>query len=457
MLARDMDTQLQQLPTTMIVGLGKTGLSCADFLARRGVPFSVMDTRAEPPGLAELLARHGDVPCFTGGFDAAAMAAAEEIVVSPGIPVDIPELVQAERDGKRIIGDIELFARYVDAPVLAITGTNGKSTVTDLLGQMAAHCQLNVKVGGNIGTPVLDLLPRSAEEPRVDLYVLEISSFQLETTWSLNAAVAILLNISEDHMDRYSSISDYVNAKDRVFSGDGVMVLNLDDPLVAARRRVDRETVGFTLGNPGPGDFGLCEDADDVFLCMGDAALLNTDELQLRGKHNYANCLAALAVGHAWGLPMQAMLETLRNYRGLKHRMQYLGSYQGVDWFNDSKGTNVGATVAAVNGVDCRVVLIAGGDGKGADFSPLRSVVPRLRALVGIGRDGAKLAAVVAPGVQSVQAQDMAEAVRLAASLARSGDCILLSPACASFDMYRNYEERGEDFMRCFTALRGEQ
>lgn len=457
MLAHEVDTQQRQLPAVMIVGLGKTGLSCADFLARRGVSFSVVDTREAPPGLAEFTSRHADAPCFTGGFDADALAAAEEIIVSPGVPVALPELEQAQRDGKRIIGDVELFARYADAPVLAITGTNGKSTVTDMLGSMAVHSQLNVKVGGNIGTPVLELLPADDSEPRVDLYVLEISSFQLETTWSLNATVAVLLNISEDHMDRYSGIGDYVAAKDRIFSGDGVMVLNLDDPRVSSCRRPDREVVGFTLGRPQAGDFGLCEDPEGLYLCMGETRLLKVQELQLRGRHNYANCLAALAAGHAWGLPLQAMLETLRHYRGLKHRMQWLGSWQGADWYNDSKGTNVGACVAAVNGLDGKVVLIAGGDGKGADFSPLQALAPRLRALVTIGRDGGKLATLMSTEVNTVAAADMGEAVTLAAGLAVAGDSVLLSPACASFDMYRNYEERGDDFCRRFAALRGEQ
>lgn len=451
MLAEDMNKRNQQLPATLIVGLGKTGLSCADFLAGQGIAFAVADTRDNPPGLEQLHQRHANAPCFTGGLEPAAVAAAEELVVSPGISVHLPELVEAERQGKRIIGDVELFARYAQAPVLAITGTNGKSTVTDLLGAMATHSQLHVRVGGNIGTPVLDLLPRPGEQ--VDLYVLEVSSFQLETTSSLNAAVAVLLNISEDHMDRYSNIGEYQAAKERIFNGDGAMVINLDDPRVAVLGRADREIFGFTLKEPGPGQFGMVREQGEAWLCHGEQRLLPVSALKIRGAHNYANSLAALAAGHAWGLPMQAMLEALRDYRGLAHRMQCLGTISGVDWYNDSKATNVGAAVAAVNGVDQPVVLIAGGDGKGQDFSPLAQLAPRLRALVTIGRDGSAIAAQLAGKVRVEIATDMEQAVLLASQLAKAGDCVLLSPACASFDMFRNYEHRGEEFSRYVQAL----
>jgi len=443
-----MQTHDDVLPRTLILGLGKTGRACARYLRAKGIPFAIADSRAEPPELTAFQQEFPEVPCFLGGFDAAALAAAEELIVSPGIPLALPELRAAVDAGKAIYGDIELFAREVTVPVVAITGTNGKSTVTDMLGTMAVHCGLRVQVGGNIGTPVLELLPwaRGETVDTTQLYVLELSSFQLETVSSLNATAAVLLNLSEDHMDRYRNVKEYLAAKQRVFQGDGVVVLNRDDPLVAGLPLSGRQVIGFSLLPPAADDFGMSEVNGDSWLCHGNRQLMPVSELKLKGKHNYANALAALALGHVFGMPEAGMLDALRGYAGLPHRTRWLGSFQGCDWYNDSKGTNVGATVAAVSGMDMPVVLIAGGDGKGADFSPLSQLAGKLRGVVLIGRDGPRIGALLASEVNTVYATDMAQAVQAAAALAQPGDCVLLSPACASFDMFDNYEHRGREF-----------
>ncbi len=438
------------LPRTLILGLGKSGQSCARYLAARGVAFAVADSRPQPPDIAAFRDAFPQAPCFVGGFAQQALDAADEIIVSPGIALAEPQLQQAARSGKQLLGDIELFARAARAPVVAITGTNGKSTVTDLLGAMARQCGLRVQVGGNIGTPALDLLPApdadAAQAPQ--LYVLEVSSFQLETTSSLNAAAAVILNLTEDHMDRYRDLRAYLAAKERVFHGDGVAVINRDDALVAALPLRGRKVLGFSLQAPAGEDFGLVARAGTAWLYHGGQPLLPVTEMKLKGRHNFANALAALALGHSVGLAMPQMLTALRLYAGLPHRTNWVTRQRDIDWYNDSKGTNVGATLAAVAGMDSPVVLIAGGDGKGADFSPLADIAPRLRALVLIGRDGPRIAEVMRARVRTVSAVDMVDAVRQCDQLAQPGDCVLLSPACASFDMYNNYEHRGRDFVQ---------
>jgi len=452
---------------TLIVGLGKTGLSCARFLAARGVPLAVTDSRAHPAGLDALREELPDVAVFVGGFDSAALAAAEQLVVSPGVSLREPAIAAVVERGIPVVGDIELFARYAEAPVVAVTGTNGKSTVTALVGAMAQAAGSNVRVGGNIGTPALDLLEGVAAQAERqmfggapaatsavahgiarDLYVLELSSFQLETTYSLNAAAAAVLNVSADHMDRYLDLAEYAAAKQRIYHGDGVMVINADDPVVAAMAMLGRHVVRFGLGEPGAGDFGLRNQDGQAWLAHGAEALMPAHELRLVGRHNLANALAALALGSAVGIPNDAMVQALRRFAGLAHRMQWVGERDGVRWYNDSKGTNVGATLAALRGMAGPVVLIAGGDGKGADFAPLRAVAAdKARAVVLMGRDAGIIEAALAGAVPVVRAADMDDAVHKAGELARRGDAVLLSPACASFDMYNNYEERGEAFM----------
>ena len=352
----------------------------------------------------------------------------------------------------KAIGDIELFCRAVHGeplskPVVAITGSNGKSTVTTLLGEMAEASGLAVGVGGNIGTPVLELL----DDPKTELYILELSSFQLETTETLRATAATVLNLSPDHMDRYPTLADYHRAKQSIYRGCGTAVFNREDPLTSPLLPVTAGAVTFTTKAPDLGQYGLLEDEQGVWLSRGLEKLLNTAEMRIRGRHNQQNALAALALGDAVGLSLDAMLNVLKVFTGLAHRCQWLIEFNGVSWFNDSKATNVGAAVAAINGLGAdisgKVILIAGGDGKGADFSDLRTPVTQfVEHLVLIGRDGPLIGA-VAQGVTSIhQAEAMQDAVQQCAQLAKAGDAVLLAPACASFDMFSSFEKRGEAF-----------
>jgi len=428
---------------TLVVGLGKSGLSAVRTLVNLGVRVAVADSRAAPPGLAALRQEFPGLPCHLGEFAPAVFASATRLLVSPGVSVKTPVIAQAQTRGIPVWGDIELFARLTDMPVAAITGSNGKSTVTTLLGLMAERVGVAVAVGGNLGTPALDLL---TGDPK-DLCVLELSSFQLETTYSLNASVATVLNISPDHLDRYTDLNEYIAAKRRVFRGGGCMVLNGDDPAVVAMAEPGRRVVRFTLSQPAENEFGLRHRDGESWLACGEDCWLAAAELKIGGEHNLANALAALAMGHVLGLERTAMLAALREFTGLAHRTQLVAEHRGVRWFDDSKGTNVGATAAAVNGLPGQLVLIAGGDGKGQDFTPLRAaLIHKVRALVLIGRDAPLIAAAVDGAVPVHYARDMEQAVALAAQLAQAGESVLLSPACASFDMFSGYEERGAVF-----------
>ena len=435
---------------TLIVGLGSTGLSCARFLARQGIEVAVTDSRAQPPALEQLRGEWPAIPLFVGGFNAAAFARAERIVLSPGVSLAEPFLARAQARGVEVIGDIELFARAVQAPVVAITGTNGKSTVTTLVGEMAIAAGKEVRVGGNLGTPALDLLAGD----RPDCYVLELSSFQLETTSSLQGHIAALLNLSPDHLDRYRDQAAYAAAKQRIFPGAALQVVNRDDAAALALADPSRPLCGFTLGIPAAGDFGVRTAQDTEWLAQGDTLLLAAAELRMAGRHNLANALAALAIGTGMGLAMPAMLETLRQFAGLPHRTQWLRERNGVTWYNDSKGTNVGATEAAIAGMSGPVVLIAGGDGKGQDFSPLARVMAGAgRGAVLIGRDAQRIEQALHGVVPVVHAGSMEEAVACADEMAVPGDCVLLSPACASFDMFENYAQRGRMFAAAVERL----
>lgn len=437
---------------TLVVGLGKTGVSCARYLRAQGVSVAVTDSRAEPPGLAALRDTLPSVPAYVGGFEPAIFAAARELVVSPGVPLMEPLIQGAMARGVPVLGDVALFARVAKAPICAITGSNGKSTVTTLLGKMAEACGRRVAVGGNLGTPVLDLLDDQSE-----LYVIEVSSFQLETTEDLSADVAVCLNLSPDHLDRYPNLDAYVAAKARVYYGAKVAVINRDDARVCAMARGSKRQIGFTLGEPQDADYGLRSRDDDTWLCRGREPLMPARQVLIPGRHNLANALAALAMAEACGLEPRPCHETLRRFDGLAHRSQLVADRRGVRWYDDSKGTNPGATVAALEGLvpqgaPYRAVLIAGGDGKGADFAPLAPTVQRAaRAVVLMGRDAPRIAEVLANHAEVRLARDMDEAVALADTLARPGDCVLLSPACASFDMFESYEHRG----RCFIAAVG--
>ena len=442
----------------LVVGLGETGLSCVRHLAGLRRKVVAVDSRERPPRLASVESEFPGVEVRCGGFDAPVFDAAAEIVVSPGVSVREPALRAAAARGVRIVGDVELFARAADAPVVAITGSNGKSTVTSLVSAMARRNGVRSGCGGNLGPPALSLLGRGYE-----LYVLELSSFQLETTSALRPAAATVLNVSPDHLDRYESFDEYVAAKRRVFSGDTVAVANLDDPL-ASRLGGDRgPAIGFST-HPRPdaqwhvagrGGGGA---SNEAWIVRRGHPVMPVDSIPLAGLHNVSNVLAAFALGDAVGLDPGAMSAAAEAWAGLPHRCETVASRGGVRWINDSKGTNVGATVAAIDGVGAQgpVVLIAGGVAKGADFSPLLAPARRhVRCAVLIGRDAPLIDAALDRSIEVRHAPDLAAAVDAAAQTARAGDTVLFSPACASFDMFASFEARGDAFRQLVLARAG--
>lgn len=437
----------------IVVGLGKSGMSLVRFLARQGVRFAVADTRENPPELATLRAQYPGVEVRCGELDVDFLSRASELYVSPGLALATPALQEAAKRGVKLSGDIELFARYAKAPIVAISGSNAKSTVTTLVGEMALAAGRKVAVGGNLGTPALDLL---ADD--IDLYVMELSSFQLETTDRLNAEVATVLNVSEDHMDRYADMQAYHLAKHRIFRGARQVVVNRGDALSRPLVADQLPCWTFGLNKPDFKGFGLVEEDGEKYLAFQFDKLLPVRELKIRGAHNQANALAALALGHAVGLPMEPMLDTLKTFTGLAHRCQWVRERNGVAYYDDSKATNVGAALAAIEGlgadIDGKLVLIAGGDGKGADFSSMREPVARFcRAVVLLGRDAEQIASVLGDALPLVRVRTLDEAVSRSAELAQEGDAVLLSPACASLDMFKNFEERGRLFAQAAEGL----
>ena len=429
----------------VILGLGKTGMSCARFFTERGVSMALMDSRLHPPGLDAVKTSYADVPLYLGGFDWEVLASAREIIVSPGISIKEPAINRAHQAGVTVVGDIEIFCRHARRPIVGVTGSNGKSTVASLVHQMIQASGRTSMLGGNIGTPALDLLPG----PEPEFYVLELSSFQLETTSSLNAAAAVVLNISEDHMDRYANLQEYATTKFRIYNGSGTMVINLDDKMGAAFSQENRQNIYFTVGVPGQRTYGIREYQGKQVIAYGDNDVCPVEYIPIHGRHNIANTLAALSLGTAIGLPTPGMLAGLRAFQGLPHRCQWLRRVDDVDWYNDSKGTNVGASCAAIQGLAGanNVILIAGGDGKGADFTPLAATAAgRVRSAILIGRDAARLAEVLRGVTNVCFALDMDAAVRLAHHQSRPGDIVLLSPACASLDMFTDYTQRGAEF-----------
>lgn len=437
----------------IVVGLGKSGMSLVRFLAQQGVRFAVADTRANPPELATLQRDYPEVEVRCGELDVDFLCRASELYVSPGLALATPALREAAARGVKMSGDIDLFTRHAKAPIVAITGSNAKSTVTTLVGEMAAAAGRKVAVGGNIGTPALDLLSDD-----VELYVLELSSFQLETTERLGAEVATCLNISEDHMDRYDGMAQYHLAKHRIFRGARQVVVNRDDALSRPLIADQVPCWTFGLGKPDFKRFGLIEENGEKQLAFQFEALMPTAELKIRGAHNQSNALAALALGHAVGLPFEAMLQTLRRFAGLPHRCQWVRELRGVGYYDDSKATNVGAALAAIEGLGAdiagKLVLIAGGDGKGADFSALTAPVAKFcRAVVLLGRDAEQIAEALGDAAPLLRVKTLDEAVQRCAELAQSGDAVLLSPACASLDMFKNFEERGRLFAQAAEGL----
>jgi UDP-N-acetylmuramoylalanine--D-glutamate ligase len=452
-----MNANFNKAAAAVIVGLGRTGFSCARYLHRRGWRVVVTDTRAAPPALHSLRQLDPTIDVRLGGLDVRLLDDAMCVVASPGVSLAEPFFGEARRRGLEIVGDIELFARAADAPVAGITGTNGKSTVTTLLGRMAERAAVRVRVGGNLGEPALDLLDsnvRDASAAAAELYVLELSSFQLETTHSLDLAAAAVLNVSADHLDRYASVEDYAAAKARIFARCDTAVINLDDPLVVTMPRPGQRTLGFSLRATIGADYALANERGQWWLTRRGEPLLSLADMKLAGGHNAANALAALALGEALELPLPAMLAELKSFAGLPHRAQWVADVGGVSYINDSKGTNVGATLAAVRGTQAPVVLIAGGEGKNQDFAPLTQAFRgKLRHALLIGRAADALAEAL-EGVCAVErCATLEEAVRAAARAAQPGDAVLLSPACASFDMFTDYAQRGAVFEQAVREL----
>ncbi len=438
----------------LVLGLGQTGLSAIRWLEKRGAQVRAADPREAPPARGEVEARHPHVPLALGAFREALLEGVDTVVASPGVALREPVLRTALERGIEVVGDVEIFARELArrgdrARVLGVTGTNGKSTVTALACDMARAAGLRAQAVGTIGAPVLDAL----EEP-ADAYVIELSSYQLETTSSLALDAGTVLNVTQDHLDRYDSFEDYARAKARIFMDCRTRVLNRDDVVSLGMSAGGADVLTFGLGVPASRlEWGL--DERRTRLLRGRHDLLAVDEIGIPGLHNATNALAAHALGSAIALPDEAMARAIREFRGLPHRVELVAEVGGARYYDDSKGTNVGASVAALEGFSVPVVLIAGGDGKGQDFGPLAPAVrAHARAVVLIGRDAGTLAAALGEtGVPLVRAGTMEDAVAAAHALARPGDAVLLSPACASFDMFRNYGHRGDVFAAAARAL----
>ena len=448
-------TLLAQYSAATVVGLGLSGYSVVRYLRARGLEVRVVDSREEPPLSNEFTAEFPDVDVQLGAFEPSQLNCQHLIVASPGIALSEPMLKQAQQDGAHIVGDVELFLQENTAPVIAITGSNGKSTVTTLVGEMCRNASINPLVAGNIGKPVLDALTDSQS---YDVAVLELSSFQLETTHQVPAESVAILNISADHMDRYDSMGDYVLSKARIIRGAKRAVLPKHDEWMAQITNVSH-ILGFDLEEPSnDDDFGLIRKSGKRYLAKGSQRLMALGEIPLVGLHNVKNVLSAFALVDFLKLPLDSLVSAVKSFKGLDHRMQTVANSSDVIWVNDSKATNIGATATALDSLEKPVVWIAGGQGKGADFTELKSVsMQNIKHLILIGEDAQKIATALDGMLSISHADDMSDAVAKAAKLAASGDIVLLSPACASFDMFRGFEHRGDEFAQCVANLAGGQ
>lgn len=438
-----------------VVGLGATGLSCVRFLASKGIEFYVVDSRDNPPGLERAKALCPENRIFTGDLSVLETLGVTELYVSPGIALKTPVLAKLAERGVVMRGDIDLFCDYVDAPFVAITGSNAKSTVTTLVALLLQACGKNAKPGGNLGLPALDLL-----SPDTDFYVLELSSFQLETTHALKADLACLLNVSEDHMDRYDDFYEYQRVKQKVYRGCKAAVCNKQDILTAPLLAESTPVRAFTTKSPDLKEFGMLKDGDGAWLCRGVERLYHTSQIALKGSHNHANVLASLAMLELLGIDLmsEGIAKVLGEFGGLAHRCETVRTLCGVTFINDSKGTNVGATLAALQGLGSfakkNILLIAGGEGKGADFSALtKPVSDFVRVVYLFGKDADRVAEVLSVNTQVKRFSSLDEIVLSASQDAKENDIVLFSPACASLDMYKNYEMRGEHFARLVSEL----
>ena len=426
----------------IIIGLGKTGLSCVAYFCKRNEPVMVVDTRDNLPNADALAAEYPQVKLIAGELPVDLLCQAKQLIVSPGLSLKTPAIAQAIAQGVPCIGDVELFVREAKAPIIAITGSNGKTTVTTLVGQLLTDAGFRVEVCGNIGTPVLDTLNRATP----DFYVLELSSFQLETTYSLKAKIALVLNVSADHMDRYDTVDDYAAAKRRIYHNCDIAICNVDEPICWQGIEAKSKIMFMKT------DFYLHDKNGETFIYYRGEPWFAVAELPLRGLHNYQNALAVLAIGHSLGLSCQQMLSTLKDFHGLPHRCQKIATINGVDWYNDSKATNIGAVVAALNSLGPlykKCVVIAGGDAKGADLSELKPVMCQyVSHLILLGKDADQFEQVFRDSIPCKRVADLKQAVSEAHEVARAGDAAMLCPACSSLDMFKNYEERGELFMK---------
>ena len=438
----------------VVAGLGISGVSAVNFLHEQGYQVAVTDSRPTPPGHDQIPA---EVKTSFGQLDQELLLQAEEIILSPGLAPQLPEIQAAIAQGISVVGDIQLLRRATDVPIVAITGSNAKSTVTTLMGLMAKDAGKKVAVGGNLGRPALDLLKDQPE-----LLVLELSSFQLETTSHLNAEVAVVLNMSEDHLDRHGNMLGYHKAKHRIFQGTKKVVFNRDDALSRPLVPDTTPMQSFGLNAPDLNQYGVLRDADGtLWLARGLQRLIKSSDLYIQGMHNVANALACLALGEAIGLPMESMLETLKHFKGLEHRCEYVKTVHDVRYYNDSKGTNVGATLAAIDGLGAaievkkgKVALILGGQGKGQDFAPLRSSIEKYaKVVVLIGEDAPVIEQAIQGATKILHAATLKEAVELCQRETQAEDVVLLSPACASFDMFKSYNDRGQQFVACVNSL----
>ena len=472
----------------LVAGLGKTGHSIARFLQKRNQPFVVFDTRSKPSNLAEFYDEFPGVDVFLSELPASIYEQLIAVISSPGVALDQTVMQKISNMGLPIYGDIECLAREVQAPVIAITGTNGKSTVTTLVGEMAKAAGLSVAVAGNIGAPVLDLLD---DEKHYDLWVLELSSFQLDLTMTLAPLAATILNVTPDHLDRHHTFDAYLAAKQHVYNKAQILVYNRDDEFTFPHSNEPRPSgsgnfsldfardsellgtcgmipnsntqngcvsISFGMGVPSVGCWGFIKKDAKTYLAYGNKPFLCVDELLIKGQHNWLNALAACALAHAAGIELSCITMVLKRFAGLPHRCQWVRTHYGVDWINDSKGTNIGATVSAISGIggsmQGKIVLIAGGQGKGADFTQLRACVSEhVRCVVLIGEDARKIEHAVSDIVPVVSTSTLDEAVILAAMKSKPGDVVLLSPACASLDMFRDFNHRGEVFAASVNAL----
>lgn len=441
----------------LVAGLGKTGLSIARYLNRKNKPFIVFDTRKDAPGLADFITEFPGIPVYLQEFPDELIAQLTDVITSPGLSLETSFLKKAMHAGVAVYGDIECLAREIQSPVVAITGTNGKSTVTSLVGEMARAAGFKVAIAGNIGTPVLDMLD---DEHQYDLWVLELSSFQLDLTDSLKPVAATILNVTADHLDRHHTFEAYTQAKQRIYKGAKSILFNRDDGATfpATDYKTQMHCISFGEDAPQIGDWGLINKENSVYLAKGNECLLPVDSLLIKGVHNWLNALAACALADIAGVPVSHIIEVLKTFSGLPHRCQWVRTLNGVEWINDSKGTNVGATISAIKGIggsmQGKIILIAGGQGKGADFTELNQpIADFVRSLVLIGEDADKIETALADIVPISRAASLDSAVTLAKTLAKPGDVVLLSPACASLDMFRDFNHRGEEFASSVNGL----